>query len=514
MLDQAEKAKFILALHKHSLQAFDAGGVAGPGTQGAVQNAVNPNSGFAGTVGGFLGLNNNFQANAANLQAGTNAGQLNQAYGQAQQGIGAQNQFASQAAQAQGFNNQQNVFNQQQQLANQLQQQANGGGPNPAQAALNQNTGQNIQNTAALMASQRGASANPALLARQAAQQGAATQQQAVGQGATLQAQQTLAAQNALQNQQQNLQNVAANQIAAQGQGANALSSAQQNEQNILQGANTSLNNQDVSMQGNINNTNAQVAAGNQNQANKTFGAVTQAVSSAVPFLGSLFGGGGGGGMAEGGEVKKGTPVQDANAMVPSFPSSMYLMADGGVTGPQLNAPGAGPQSFVGQFLSSGNGGGTAAPTIAAVQLPPLTDAPLLPPKSKSSSPLPPSVTNVGAPGSDLGGGTALGGPMAGSTDLLGSAGGAGALALLAAAKGGIIKKGLAAKGGKVAAQNPKQKAIKPDNSYSNDKVPSLLSEGEIVIPRSITMHPQAPQLAAQFVAQALAHRKMKGGLK
>jgi hypothetical protein len=85
----------------------------------------------------------------------------------------------------------------------QYQNLASGVGPNPAQSMLNQQTGQNVANQAALMAGQRGASANVGLMARQAAQQGAATQQQAVGQGATMQAQQQIAGLAGLSAQQQ-----------------------------------------------------------------------------------------------------------------------------------------------------------------------------------------------------------------------------------------------------------------------------------------------------------------------
>jgi hypothetical protein len=103
----------------------------------------------------------------------------------------------------QGMNYQLQNVAAQQALAAQLGQLAAGNGPNPALAQLNQTTGQNVANQAALMAGQRGAGANPGLLARDAAQQGAATQQQAVGQAATMRAQQQLAGINALQNQQQ-----------------------------------------------------------------------------------------------------------------------------------------------------------------------------------------------------------------------------------------------------------------------------------------------------------------------
>lgn len=63
--------------------------------------------------------------------------------------------------------------------------------------------------------------------------------------------------------------------------------------------------------------------------------------------------------------------------------------------------------------------------------------------------------------------------------------------------------------GGKVAVQNSKEKAVKSGDSLKNDKVPTLLSENEIVIPRHITMGPNAPQKAAAFVQAVLNKRKM-----
>lgn len=78
---------------------------------------------------------------------------------------------------------------------NMARQGAMGQGPNPALDQLHQTTGQNIQNQAALMASQRGAAANPGMIARMAAQQGGALNQQAAGQAATLGSQQRLAQQ-------------------------------------------------------------------------------------------------------------------------------------------------------------------------------------------------------------------------------------------------------------------------------------------------------------------------------
>jgi len=137
---------------------FDLGGMFGS-IFGGAQNQYNPQSAYAP---GTQATVNNFQPG---LQTGYNA------YERADTGLT--------------------------NTANQLQNVALGQGPNPAQAMLAQTTGANVANQAALMAGQRGASANSGLLARQAAQQGANTQQQAVGQGATLQANQSL---NALNN--------------------------------------------------------------------------------------------------------------------------------------------------------------------------------------------------------------------------------------------------------------------------------------------------------------------------
>lgn len=190
-----------------------------------------------GAVGGMLGLGGGAGGTGFATPSGTNEGQIQNAYNQSQNSLSSQNALL-QALQAQnGLGNQNQVYNQ-------LQGVVNGTGPNPAQAMLNQSTGQNVANQAALMAGQRGAGANPGLIARQAAQQGANLQQQAAGQGATMQAQQSL---NAL-NQVGGLANtMAANQIGQQ----NANVASQQNEQNILQGANTASN----AVQGQLANT-------------------------------------------------------------------------------------------------------------------------------------------------------------------------------------------------------------------------------------------------------------------
>lgn len=136
------------------------------------------------------------------------------------------------------------VYGQQQQLAQALLAQSQGQGPNPALAQLNMATGQNVATQAALMASQRGAAVNPALVARLAAQQGAGIQQDAIGQAAAMQAQQQLAAQQNLQQQYAGMQNANLGlsgqqaQTGMQAQQINAgVAAANQQGQNQITGA-------------------------------------------------------------------------------------------------------------------------------------------------------------------------------------------------------------------------------------------------------------------------------------
>lgn len=289
-MDSKKKSEFVRKMGKKKKKQlprkkFAAGGataLGGPTTSGIEQNASNPNAGVMGSINAALGLNNNYQASGANLQQGTNAAQLNQAYTGTQNALNSQQGLVDQFMPGVG-----SAVGNQNTLADQYLAMSRGEGPNPALAQLAQTTQQNVANQNALMAGQRGASSNVGLMARQAAQQGAATQQQAAGQAATLEAQQQIAA-------QQNLQNLAASQISQAGQAVTGLNSAQQNEQSILQNANTSLNNANVGMQSNINNVNSQTAAANQNMASNTLGGIMSAASS----IGSMFGG-----MAKGGVV-------------------------------------------------------------------------------------------------------------------------------------------------------------------------------------------------------------------
>jgi len=72
-------------------------------------------------------------------------------------------------------------------------------------------------------------------------------------------------------------------------------------------------------------------------------------------------------------------------------------------------------------------------------------------------------------------------------------------------AQGGMAPMSLMKQGGKVPG-----KAVVKGDSYQNDIVDAKLSPGEIVIPRSIVNHPNAPEMAAKFVRDTLAKGNFK----
>lgn len=279
-----------------------------------------------GAVSGLLGMAGGANGSgyaaptAAEIQSPINNDQAQEAYKRSLQGLDQQQAFL-QAIQAQnGIQNQSSVFNQ-------LQNVANGQGPNPAQAMLANATGANTANQAALMAGQRGASANPALIARQAAMQGAANQQNAIGQGAQLQAQQSL---NALSG----MGNLATQQVGQQSQATAANTQAAQNQQQQLLNSIAQQNNARVGMQSNINTANA--------------GLVSDTMGGQFDLISNLTGGGGsaaqlpkdkaptgGGGAAmmlmgaEGGEIQDPTaPRSYVTHHMMGMP--MKMMAQGG----------------------------------------------------------------------------------------------------------------------------------------------------------------------------------------
>lgn len=413
-----------------------------------------------GPKGGAPGL--------ANIQQATDVGDVNRAQQGAQNSLVAQNNLLAALQGQNGLGLQNSIVGQQQGLANQLQAAngvgtqnsaisglqnaagmygdiAQGLGPNPAQAMLNQQTGQNIQNQAALMAGQRGAGANTGLLARQAGQMGGNLQQQAVGQGAVMQANQQLAglqgftgAQQALgglgttqvgQLQgQQGVQAGMANQIAGQqiGQVNTNAQNALANQQ-MMQNALAGINNANVANQGNVNAGNVSLAQSNITAKSGLLGGLTNAAGAGVGMVSG----------AEGGQVVK--KYAAGNVVDGSMPEES-------AAAPEANDPNK-PQSSLGKYMSAVGGMGT----------------------QKEQK--------------DIG-------------DI------AGIVAMFAS------KGGLAESGGHVKANEPEQKAVKSGNSYDNDKIPAKLSEGEIVLPRSVTMAADPIAAAAAFVKDTIAKRK------
>ncbi len=484
--------------------------------------------GLTGTAGGVSGTGISGPRQATIRQGTTAQDVMN-----AQQQTGntmEQQQALLQALQGQnGLGRQESVANQQQALANQLgagrgiaaQNQAlaglqntagmygdiaQGRGPNPAQAALNQSTGQNVANQAALMAGQRGAGANAGLIARQAAMQGANTQQQAVGQAATLQAQQQMNAlagltstQQALGNmggsqvQQQQAQQQAmanqANQMAGQQIGA-VNTNAQQalNNQTGLQNALAGINTAKVSSQNSVNAANAALAG-------------TQMQGQQAMIGGAMQGAAGGSSMmAAGGEVKK-------------MAAGGFMDEGLGQSKPQIqldSPPPQGATSSFGQILTT-PAPAAEAPKIeqpaadaatgqqAAAEKPQAAEKP-----TEQAINFNPSGMGYGSQALQQGAAKLTGMGWDALKSMKDSVGDMFGMAAMAA------EGGLATSGGHVNAKNPGQKAVKSGDSYDNDKIPAKLSEGEIVLPRSVTMSEDPVGAAADFVAKVLAKRKVK----
>lgn len=394
--------------------------------------------GMFGLAGGASGSGYAAPNQGVGVTSGTNTAQIGTAYDANQSALQSQQALLAALQSQNGLGNQSQVYNQ-------LQGVANGTGPNPAQAQLAQATGQNTANQAALMAGQRGASSNVGLMARQAAQQGAANQQNSAGQAATLQANQSL---NAL-GQAGNMANTqASQQIGA----TTANTQANQSEQQILQNALSQQNNANVSMQSNINNANAGLA-------NTSAQGQQQIVGGAMNGAGAAL-------MAAHGGV------------IGSY-------ADGGMSSTQVS----GPASSVGKYMQGWAGNQAAGPNQVNT---------MAQPASQSSQPLQQGSSNLTSgllsglknpPMNPMQTTTLQSGQAAA---LGGSSGsgptGAGNLAsdFVMSAQGGNIGSKLKSGGGVPG------KALVKGNSYANDTVNAKLSPGEGVIDRE-TMQDKGP---------------------
>lgn len=474
-----------------------------------------------GSIGGLIGIGSSpgsqglgFSAQSAALQSPTTNEQAQTAYDQSQSGIAGQQAFL-QAIQAQGgLQNQSDVYNQ-------LSGVAQGTGPNPAQAMLANATGQNTANQAALMAGQRGAGANVGLIARQAAQQGAVNQQNAIGQGAALQANQSL---NAIGQ----MGNIAGQQVANQAAATGALTGAQQGEQGLLLNAIQGQNNASVANQKNINDVNSGMAqSGGKAQLgllNSAGAAIGMAQGGQVQHLAA------GGAPNLGAELNLGQPAlqMPASAMAPrqaAMGSPQSHLADalsGGGNDVEKSAAGIG--SGIGKGLASLFGKSPDASTQAYVAAPssgPSSQqyydmAQASPGKAMTDDQTYDMMTQGSGitPNNYDEGGDVSGNPMEMIKKLLPTA-------LMALSKGGKVPAMVSpgeiylppeqaekvAKGKKspMEGERIKGKAKVAGNDLRNDTVPKTLEEGGIVIPRSASMDKDK---AAAFVA---AHFKRKG---
>jgi hypothetical protein len=374
-----------------------------------------------------------------------------------------------------------NIGGQQQVTADNLGAIYRGEGPNPAMAALNQRTGENVANQAALMAGQRGAGANVGMMARQAAQQGGNLQQQAVGQGATMQAQQSLNALGQMGTQQSQM---AATQSALGNLGTTQVGAGQTSLGAQAGQANTMATNEiGATNQGataNIANVGQQLgAAGNFNQAATAGQASVNAANSALAvqglknkgdIVGGALNGAGALGvaaLAEGGEV------DDFNMTAPQAQP---------LPGPVTAHPQA--QSPTQEFLGGGS---------SAAYLTPDTPTPTSGMSSWGSF-----MKNLSYAPSSPDSALKQGASKA-VQGLIGALG-----------KAAMAQGGLATQGGGVNAGSPAQAATIQGNSYTNDKIPAVLSEGEVVIPRSIMLGKDPVRGAADFVAKILAKKGRK----
>lgn len=385
----------------------------------ALMDAGMENYAGGGLIGGLsdaLGANNNFQAQSA----GNTSAQVQQQYGQ-----------------------QQDIYGQQQALASQLLAQTQGQGP--GQQLIQQQAGQLGAQQGAIMASARGASSNPALVARQAAMAGAQGQQQALNSQAALQ----LQSQNALSQQY--------GQMAGQTlQG-----------QSIGQGA---------------------IAA--QNQVNA--GVAGQNASTNKGIAGGILGAIGGGLFAHGGEI----PKMATGGMAPLMGIQQY---GGAVATP------AADNSFGDAFaggMKAGHGlkdylarGKIATPETPQLQMPEL---------GASAVPTMP-VAGIGSPGAFGANQSLSSDPMLNPMQPIPVAQPS-ALAMPAfgaMSQGGQISFNQMLAGGSV----PGKAEVEGD-SEKNDTEPTLLSPGEIVLPRSIAQHPDAPEKAAEFIRHLRSKKK------
>lgn len=403
-----------------------------------------------------------------------------------------------------------NSLGQQQAYLDMLGQQARGEGPNPALDQLNMTTNANIRNQAAALASARGM--NPALAARQASQVGAQANQEAAGQAALQSAQQQLGAQQLAGNllgQRAGLQSQMAGQNAQQQQNyAQLLAQALQGQrgQSIAQQAQTAgqqLGYQNLlqNAYNAMNNINSGVAAQNAN----TSGQYGQGIMSGLASgLGALAGFYEGGEVpyAHGGDVPKSGQAKVGYVMHEFGKGKLKSSSGAKVTNPKQAIAIAMSEAGLAR-KSKGGEIDTFAQEVAKKGMKLASGGLAQYQAFASGDPLGAELNNAQAPNTEQSSakmsklGEGLGNFLKNS---FASSGAMGDFGVGSAAGMGELA-ALASQGGKIGGRAPVQ-----GDSEQNDKVPALLSPGEIVIPRSATSDPDE---AHQFVDKIM--RKKAG---
>lgn len=473
-MDHQKKLDFVLKMTKHALdsmpvQHFGIGGV-------------------VSDLGRDLTIQNDYSANLApTTQVDYTAPQ--------QQALGNINQ---------GYNQSQSLLGQQQDLANQFAAQSRGEGYNPAMSALNQRTGENISQQAALAAGTRGAGANAGLIAANNARQGAALQQQSVGQGAVLQAQQS---NQALQGQMAQQNNILGNIQGQQGIQGNLYGAATN--------ANTAQNNTNVNNTGMSQGLNAKVeaenAAANQKTNSGLWGGIAGGITSAP--LGGLLGGsggggGGGGGFYKGGEVQPEHDEEHLDKIARIYHPQMYANggeANFGVQGSSTTSVGQPSESnykggdstninikLPSKWPGSKEGAEKGAESGAATEGSAATDGSATLTGSQGAAASTGDVAASG--GAEAAGGLELAGgaETASAAGGLGALAGEGELALVALKSGGQV---------------PGKAKVNHD-AYKNDTVPAMLSPGEVVIDLNTLKDKGKLGKMARFVAANIERKK------
>lgn len=221
-------------------------------------------------IGDLLSGNRGMSWNASgtDIQQPATMAQAQTAYDQTQQGLANQNAFL-QALRGQ------NAIQNQTALTGTLQNMVAGGGPNPALTQFQRTQGENTAATNAAIAGARGATANPAAVARAAGRVGADANMKAATDAATLKQQQQLGAIGALGTQ-------LGSQVTNLGGATNAYSTAAQNQAQNINNAIAAANQARVGMQSNINNANANINAITAQGQNQLLGGIFGGTGSAM----------------------------------------------------------------------------------------------------------------------------------------------------------------------------------------------------------------------------------------